>query len=392
MRLAVLFFTVFLDLLGFGMIVPLQPLLAQRLGASGLEVGLLMAAYSGMQLVFAPLWGRLSDRVGRRPVLLVSIAGSSVSMLVFAAAQSLPVLFAARLLGGLCAANIATAQAYVADVTTPDQRARGMGVIGAALGMGFVIGPAAGGALSHLGWSAPAFAAAAMSALDLVLAAFLLPESLRPEDRARARARRTSRFETLRGSWDRPLLPLLFGLFFLVTFGFSQMEATFSLLLAHRFGYGPAGTGYLFTMIGLILAATQGGLVAPLQRRLGEPAMLVAGTLLLTTGLLLLAGATALPPLLAACALLAFGQGIHAPALSSLVSRQALSDEQGAVLGANQGLGSLARVLGPAAGGLAFDVGDAAPFLSAAGALGCAVLLASVVLHRCRAPEGRRAG
>src|SRR5690349_13615873 len=131
MRLAVLFFTVFLDLLGFGMIVPLQPLLAKRLGASGLEVGLLMAAYSGMQLVFAPVWGRLSDRVGRRPVLLASIAGSSVSMLVFAAAQSLPVLFVARLLGGTCAANIATAQAYVADVTTPERRAHGMGLIGA---------------------------------------------------------------------------------------------------------------------------------------------------------------------------------------------------------------------------------------------------------------------
>jgi DHA1 family tetracycline resistance protein-like MFS transporter len=381
--LAVLFLTVFLDLLGFGLIIPLQPLFAEHLGASGLEVGLLMTSYSAMQFVFAPVWGRISDRVGRRPVLLVSIAASVLAMLLFASARELWVLFVARTFAGIANANLGTAQAYIADVTPPEKRARGMGMIGAAFGMGFVLGPALGGLLAHFGWTAPALGAAALSFVNLVLAWFLLPESLPKEQRARAAARRTSRLATFRESLSHPLLPFLFALFFLTTLGFSQLEATFGLYTLKRFGFGVAENGYLFGFIGVILALVQGGLIHPLQKRFGEPALLVGGTALLAAGLFFVPVADGLPGLLAALGVLALGHGVQAPALSSLVSKQAEPHRLGGVLGANQSMGSLARILGPIAAGSLFDLaGESAPFHVAGAVLVVSVALTLVILVR----------
>lgn len=374
--LLVVLFTIFLDLLGFGLVIPLLPFFAKDLGASGLEVGLLMTSYSGMQFLFSPIWGRISDRVGRRPVLLVSIAANAVAMLLFAASTSLPLVFLARAFAGMANANIGTAQAYVADVLSGEERARGMGLVGAAIGMGFVLGPAIGGALAPLGRAAPALAAAALSGLNFVLAFVFLPESLPPEAREEARRRRSSRLRTFVEALDHPILPLLFLLFFLLTTAFAQMEATFALFTHARFGYGTAENGYLMAFIGVALAGAQGGLVGPLRKRMSEAAMLLAGTSLLAVGLLFLAGVHTIPGLLAACVVLAVGHGISNPALSSLVSRQAPEHAQGQVLGVNQSMASLARVVGPALGGLAFDHGsEVAPFLSGAAIvlLGCAV-------------------
>jgi multidrug resistance protein len=384
--LAVLGLTVFLDLLGFGLIIPLQPLFAEHLGASGLEVGLLMTTYSAMQFVFAPVWGRISDRIGRRPVLLVSIGASVLAMLLFAAAHQLWILFAARTFAGIANANLGTAQAYIADVTPPEKRARGMGMIGAAFGMGFVLGPAFGGLLFHFGWSAPALGAAALSLVNLVLAFFLLPESLPKEHRARAAAQRVSRLATFKASLAHPLLPFLFALFFLTTLGFSQLEATFSLYTQKRFGFGVTANGYLFGFIGVVLAVVQGGLVHPLQKRIGEPALLVAGTALLAAGLFFLPAAGTLSGLLVVLGVLAAGHGIQAPALSSLVSKQAEPHRLGGVMGANQSMGSLARILGPIAAGSAFDLaGEAAPFHVAGVVLLGAVVLTVVIFARRRA-------
>ncbi len=383
--LLIVLLTIFLDLLGFGIVIPLLPFFAKDLGASPLEVGLVMTAYSAMQFLFSPIWGRISDRVGRRPVLLISIAANVVAMLLFAASSTLVLFFLARAFAGMANANIGTAQAYVADVMPGKERARGMGLVGAAIGMGFVFGPAIGGLLAPLGKSAPALVAASLSAVNFALAFFLLPESLTPEKREAARARRGSRLRTFVAALDHPILPFLFFAFFLLTTAFSQMEATFALFTDARFAYGTAENGYLFAFIGLALALVQGGLVGPLRRALGESAMLLGGTLVLAAGLLWLAQVQSLTGLVGACLVLALGHGISNPALSTLVSQEAAEHAQGQVLGVNQSMASLARVVGPVLGGLAFEKGSAvAPFLSAAALVGLASLLALRV-HRRRA-------
>ena len=387
--LLLVLFTIFLDLLGFGIVIPLLPFFAKELGASALEVGLLMTAYSGMQFLFSPLWGKLSDRVGRRPVLLISIAANCIAMLFFAASSTLVLFFLARAFAGMANANIGTAQACVADILPGEERAKGMGLVGAAIGMGFVLGPAIGGLLAPLGTAAPALAAAALSGLNFVLAFFLLPESLSPEAREAAKARRSSRLRTFIAALDHPLLPLLFLLFFLLTVAFAQMEATFALFTQARFGYGTAENGYLFAFIGVALALVQGGLVAPMRRVLGESAMLLGGTLVLGAGLLWLAQVQSMAGLLGACVVLAIGHGISNPALSTLVSRQAAEHQQGQVLGVNQSMASLARVVGPLLGGLAFEKGsEIAPFLSSAAIVFLAALVALRVFRRRGLAEG----
>lgn len=375
--LLVVAFTIFLDLLGFGLILPLQPLLAEKLGATGLGVGLLMTSYSAMQLVFAPVWGRISDRVGRKPVLLVSIAGSAASMLVFAMADSLPWLFAARAFAGLCNANLSTAQACVADLTAPTQRARGMGLVGMAFGMGFVLGPATGGALAGFGWRTPAFFAAGLAVLNLILAAFVLPETLPKERRLEAASNRVSRWEALRSSLAHPVLPWLFLTFLLSTTGFTQLEATFSLFTHKRFGYEVQANGWLLGFVGVVLAIVQGGLVGRLQKRYGEPKLLVAGVFLTGLGLAAMPLVHALPGLLGALFVLAVGNALSGVALSSLVSRAAPPDALGGVLGVNQSIGALGRIVGPIIAGVTFDsLGDGAPFLTGAVLLGLGVIAA----------------
>lgn len=382
--LRIIFFTIFLDLLGFGLVIPLLPFFARSLDASYFEVGLVMTAYSGMQFLFSPIWGRISDRVGRRPVLLASIAANVVAMLLFAASSTLWFFFVARLFAGMGAANIGTAQAYIADVTSAEDRAKGMGLFGAAFGLGFVLGPAFGGLLSGFGLAAPALAAAGLSALNFVLAWRFLPESLSPELRAEAKRRRGSRLETFRLSLGHPFLPLLFVIFFLTTTSFAQVETTFALFTQDRFHYGARANGYLFAFIGVVLAAVQGGLVHPLRRKIGEAAMLLGGTSTLMVGLLVLSQVGSVAALVGACVLLAAGYGIASPALSSLVSKQAAASEQGRILGVNQSMGSLARVIGPLIGGAAYQWGgEAAPFFTSAAVLLLGLLLAARIFrHR----------
>lgn len=383
--LFVIFFTVFLDLLGFGLVIPLLPFFATVLGASGFQVGIVMTAYSGMQFLFAPIWGRISDRIGRRPVLLVSIAGNVLAMLLFAASTNLVVFFLARAFAGMANANIGTAQAYIADVTGPNERAKGMGLLGAAFGLGFVLGPAVGGVLAHFSYALPALVAAGLSAINWILAYFNLPESLPPEARERAKLRRGSRLEAFKGSLSHPFLPYLFLLFFLTTVSFAQVETTFALFTRLRFGFDALENGYLFGFIGIVLAAVQGGLVQPLRKRMGEAAMLLVGTIGLTAGLLLLPAFHSTAGLIFACALLAVGNGLSSPALSSLVSKQAPAHAQGQILGVNQSMSSLARVIGPLLGGFAFEFGSSdgtAPFFLAAAILLFAILVSLRIFLR----------
>ncbi|MBI2951463.1 MFS transporter, partial [bacterium] len=265
--LVVLFLTVFIDLLGFGIVLPLLPYYAESFGAGPLTVTLLSSSYSLMQFLFAPVWGRLSDRVGRRPILVLSLAGSALSYLLFGLAGSLAALFATRLLAGVCAANISTAQAYIADVTTPETRAKGMGMIGAAFGLGFIFGPAAGGALSRYGYAVPAFFAGGLSLLALALALFRLPESLRRQgDPPGGAARGGFDLGRLWAALVHPGMGLLLLIFFCSVFAFANLEATFALFVerAARFGYTARETGYLFAYMGVLMSLMQGGLVGRL--------------------------------------------------------------------------------------------------------------------------------
>lgn len=380
--LFVIFTTVLVDLIGFGMIIPLVGLYGKHFGADGIELAILGAAFSVMQFLFTPFWGALSDRVGRRPILLMSLAGSTLSYLLFAFAPSLAWLIASRAFAGLFAANISTAQAYIADVTTPQERSKGMGLIGAAFGIGFTLGPPLGGiASAKLGLAAPGLIAGAICGLNLLLAVMRLPESL-PVERRRKAARRTLaplQWDRLTEAARHPELGFLLFAYFAFVFAFSNMEQTFSLLFQERFGLetGMAGyrTGMVLMFSGLMGAAIQGGLIRKLVPRFGERKLLLAG---LAINAVTMAFFPYLPSYAAYfpfALLMAFGTGLINPTLSGLISRSAGEDEQGRVLGISQGLGSLARALGPFCGLLTFQILASLPYLIAS-AISVALLAA----------------
>lgn len=377
----------FVDLVGFGLIIPLQANYAHRLGASGLTFGLLVGVYAVMQFLFNPILGRWSDRVGRRPVLVASIAGSVLSHALLGVADlagSLPLLFAARMLDGLTGANVATAQAYIADITTAGNRARGMGLFGAAFGIGFVVGPAIGAGLVAVGhvvsgpiyataW--PAFGAAAIALVALCLVWKYLPES------RRKRPRKVSQFAwstptQLRAVGRRPRLRELLQLLFGTTFAFVLLEATLVYLCVQRFRITEAGTGLLFAYFGIMMVLVQGGLVGRLATRWGEPRVLAAAPFISAAGFLLIAFVPGMENqtaawllLLIGCLPTAFGHGLTGPNLSALISRQALEGRQGETLGVSQGIGSLSRAVAPPVGGLLFDAGPSWPYWVGAGLL-----------------------
>ncbi|MBI1813350.1 MAG: MFS transporter [Deltaproteobacteria bacterium] len=376
--LGILFLTVFVDLLGFGIVIPLLPYYAHRFAASGVTAGALVACYSAMQLVFAPLWGRLSDRVGRRPVMLVSLAASTLSYALFASATGLGMLFLSRLLAGAGGANIAVAQAFIADVTSDEERAKGMGVIGAAFGLGFVFGPAIGGLLAAYGHWAPGAAAALICGANLVIAIVRLPESLPSARRSMSDAPREHPLRHVGRALQHAQLTPLLVLFFVVVFAFATMETTLSLLCATYFQLPAAQIYWLFGFMGLTMSVVQGGLIGRLASYTDERRMVTGGCALLAIGLLATPFAYPFAPLLVALALVACGQGIASPTLSSLISKVSSAAEQGGVLGLSQSMGSLARILGPLWGGLLFDWGPAGPFVST----GLLMVAATVVAAR----------
>jgi DHA1 family tetracycline resistance protein-like MFS transporter len=389
-----LFLIVFVDLVGFGLVIPLLPFYAVRFAASPQEVTALLAMYSLAQLVTAPLWGRLSDRVGRRPVLLASLMASVLAYLWLGAATALWMLFAARAFAGACAGNIATAQAYIADITGPENRARGMGLIGAAFGLGFIIGPALGGLIAGndpatADIETPAWIAAALSLLALLGVLFLLPESLPAERRGNARPR--SRAGAVLNALHRPVLSRLILIFFLVILAFAGMESTFALWAMEQFGWGPRQVGYVFAYVGVLSAILQGGLIGYFARRFGEERLLLCGLLLIGLGLLVLPLVHSVAALGLSVSGLALGMGLTQPSANSLISRRAGGEEQGEVMGVSQSVGSLSRVLGPFAAGFLFAaLGRSAAFwwgaVLIAGALLLALKLPRLALARTTEP------
>ncbi|PPR75738.1 MAG: Tetracycline resistance protein, class C [Alphaproteobacteria bacterium MarineAlpha3_Bin4] len=390
----ILFLIVVIDLIGFGVIIPLLPFYGEYYQAAPATVGLLMATYSFAQFLAAPFWGRLSDRTGRRPVLLISLCGAALSYVWLGFADSLWMLFAARAMGGFMAGNISTAFAYVADVTTRENRARGMGVIGAAFGLGFIIGPAVGGLLAgpdpvNADFQRPAFAAAGFSFAALVLALFLLKESLSEETRKRlAQQPPRTRIQLFRQALSRPNVALLIGMSFLATFAFAGLEATFAMWSRRQFGWGPEQNGYLFAFVGLLGAIVQGRMVGGLVRRFGEARLIVQGAAALCTGVLLIPLASNLPLLVVAITIAAYGFSIISPSLNSLISLQVGDDEQGGVMGVTRSATTLARVLGPAWAGLLFSVlGKDWPYFGGAAVMAIVVVVCFRAIPQLEHPK-----
>ncbi|MGB0681937.1 MAG: MFS transporter [Magnetovibrionaceae bacterium] len=387
----ILFLIVFIDLVGFGIIIPLLPFYGEFFGASPWTIGLLMAVYSLFQFLAAPFWGRLSDRVGRKPVLVYTLLGGVIAYLIMGFADELWMLFVARALAGIMAGNISAAFAYAADVTTRETRSRAMGMIGAAFGLGFIFGPAIGGLLAGsdpatANYAAPAFAAAAFSAIALILAVIRLKESLKPELRAEVAAlssqERRTRFRT---ALSHPAVMILIALNFLAVYVFAGLETTFSLWSNRSFGWGPLENGYLFAYVGLLSAFVQGGLVGRLAKRFGEVNLLRSGAGLLALGIGLIPWADSLWTLGAVMALVAFGFGLMTPVVNSLISLNVSETEQGGVMGVSRSASTLARVLGPIWAGYLFgQFGPDWPYHTGA-VLMIVVLL--IALVRVTAPD-----
>jgi len=351
--LIVILTTVFIDLVGFGIVIPVLPFYAEgtTFNATPRTVGLLFASYSIMQLIFSPILGSLSDKYGRRPVLLISIIGTGIGFLVLGFAKTLAMLFVGRILDGITGGNISTAQAYIADVTTKENRASGMGLIGAAFGAGFIFGPAIGGILSHWGIHVPFLFAAGLCFANAILLYFKLPETVTSQHPAKISAARGRGFGQLINSLKQPRLSFVLTIYFLFVVAFSIMTTAFSLYTMFRFGYDARHTGYLFAYVGVIAVIIQGGLIGRLVKRFGELPLVIVGALCFAISLFAVPfvgpAAGGLGALLIGGGVFSLGNSLATPALTSLASKSAGAEEQGTILGVTQSVASMARAIGP---------------------------------------------
>ena len=360
--LLIIFLTIFVNLVGFGIIIPLLPFYAETFGASPYVIGLLFAVFSLCQLAAAPALGDLSDRYGRRPVLIFSLIGTVVSFVMLAVAHSVAMLFAARIVDGLSGGNISTARAYVADVTAPQDRARAYGLIGAAFGLGFILGPALSGVLAHISYTAPIWAAAAITLVATAMACFWLPETVH-----RAHAGAGNPFRYLPSLVARPAVRRVLAIDFVYWCAFAVFQTTFALFVSRRFGFGVSQTGYFFATFGVLGAIVQGFLIRPIVRRFGDKPTFMIALVLGAFGLVTAALAHSVAAFALALVPLALGIGFGHPTVSSLVSLVARGDEQGRVQGAAGAVESLGRTVGPVLGNSSLQhFGESVPYASAA--------------------------
>lgn len=354
--IAIIFVTLFIDIMGFGIALPVLPSYAHDVfGASPLMIGWLVASYSLTQFISTPILGHLSDKHGRRPILLISLLGTSVAALITARAPSLAILFFGRIFDGATGGNISTAQAYIADVTSKENRAKGMGLVGAAFGLGFIFGPALGGILSQFSPHLPFYFVSALALINSTMLYFFLPESLKKDSQPADPARGNRLVELFR-SLGNPHFGTLVAVYFFLVTAFSIMNYAFVLYTMERFGYTPVQNGYIFMFVGIIAVVFQGGLVGKLAKLFGEHALMIVGCVMMALALfgipLVFPETGGLLALLVVTAFLAMGNSLASTAVTSLVSRNAEESEQGRSLGVMQSGASLARAIGPALGGL----------------------------------------
>jgi MFS family permease len=378
----VVFLTVFIDLVGFGIVLPLLPIYARNFGARGWIIGAIMGSYSLMQFLFAPAWGRLSDRIGRRPVLLVSTAGAAISYALFAIGSGLAgqtallVLLASRVFAGICGANITVAQAYIADITPLAERSKRMGLIGMAFGLGFIFGPAIGGISIHaLGVRGPGWVAMSLCAANFILALAILPESWQPtSEHIAARPRLAQWLHT----FDHPKIGLLIVIFFLATFCFTCFETTLGLLVGKNFHLDATRDqdakiiGYLFAFCGIIGAVVQGGAIGKMVKRSGESRLIANSLFMVAISMAPMpfihgSGAGAWTLLLLTLSVLSIGSSLTRPPVFGLISILTPPHEQGATIGLAQSAGSLARIVGPIFAATLLDHHPALPYLVCSG-------------------------
>jgi len=384
--LLIIFLTVFIDLIGFGIVLPLLPNYAKEFHATDLMVGVIAASYSMMQFVFAPAWGRLSDRIGRRPVILVSLLGASGSYALFAYASRFPnetglmLLLLSRVFAGICGANLSVASAYIADITPPEQRSKRMGLIGMAFGLGFICGPIIGG-LSSAWWGlqGPGWAASAVCGLNFLLAIFILKESRKPGSH---HAPHLPKWKQISETLKHPRVGFLIGIFFLATICFACFETTFPMVMKERLKFNTATVSYLFAFCGVIAAVIQGGLIGRLVKVFGEQNLIAISLVILSAGLLMLPYQQSLGWVMVGLAVFATGSGLNRPPTFGLISQSAPPDQQGATMGVAQSAGSLARMIGPVAAGFLYGIDDKLPYLICGGIALFSAFLAWLLLCR----------
>jgi DHA1 family tetracycline resistance protein-like MFS transporter len=381
-QLIIIFLIIFVNLIGFGIIIPILPFYAENVGATPLQIGLLFASYSVAQIVASPVLGSWSDRYGRRPILLLSLLGTVISFVMLATATSLAMLFAARILDGLSGGNIPTARAYISDITEEKDRAKAFGIIGAAFGLGFIFGPALGGLLGQVNSAAPAWGAASLALVALLMTFVQLPET-----RHRARAARPAPWRELPLLIRRPVLGNLLIVDFLYWASFAVYQTTFTLFASIRFDFGMTEVGYFLAFVGFIGVLVQGVFVGPVVRRLGEKRTLVLGLVLAAAGLGSASVIYSVPLFVAALVPASIGAALSSPALVALLSQASGREEQGRVQGVSGALESLGRTVGPIWGnGVLGFFGEGMAYLTAA----VAILLLAVLSFRLDVDALRR--
>jgi len=351
-----IFLIVFIDMLGFGLILPLLPYYAETFGASDTVIGLLVASYAAAQLIGAPVLGRLSDRFGRRPILLISLAGTLIGFLMLGFANTLWMLFAARILDGVTGGNISVAQAYIADVTDEKGRARGLGMIGAAFGLGFIIGPASGGLLSQWGYSVPAFVASGLVAINLLMVSLWLQESLKPEARMTAGEKRPEfNLSALVAALKRPFTGSLLITRFFFGLAFAIFQTIFALYALRRFNLGATQTGLILTYVGVLAVIVQAGIVGRLSQRFRDDLLIVVSVAIMALSLLGWSLTPSVPVLLIVLAPTAFAGGVLNTVLSSALTKAVEPQEVGGILGLSASIESATRVIAPTLGGILLE-------------------------------------
>ena len=377
--LYVLLAVIAIDLIGFGVAIPVLPYLAKEQHQEGWVLGLLLACYAAMQFVFAPVWGRLSDRIGRRQVILITIAGTSACLLLLGLSDSLFWLFVARIFGGVFGANISVATAYIGDVTEPEERTRWMGMVGVCFAVGFTLGPVIGGMLSVFGYGVPMLFASGLAAANFAFAYPILREPTRQFIEHEAQ----TRLEILK---NNVLLRRLSGINFVFTFAVCQLESLFIYFMFHRFGYEPWDVWPIMFLMAFVMMLIQGGAIRSLAKRYGEQRLLLVGVILMAISFLAVPYPTTIEVLLVPLVMSAVGRAICQPSMLSLVSLEATAATRGAVMGSFQSAASAARTLGPVAAGILFDWQVGAPFFLAG-------ILMLITIPLClRLPSQREAG